>query len=492
MRTARHLLILVLVLLGSRLQATPVASVTVFSPSGQLGPTYSNTATLTGIRAGLSNYSGFVAPSSTALVGATPVYSWGTSGTSPTTLNQALANGDVMTGILNPGGQLNLVFSSPISDTNGNLLDVFLFEPNSTTAENWTLQAITGGDASAPVLGGNVLSFNSNAMGSTGITGSYARVSGGNFTQGILGAGWDLGADFGLSSLIGVQIQTAAGDPVAVVAGGTATPALNGVESLTTTNNGGRMDLTGVTVARNGVVTSYAAAELINVDVVHFNTSNNSVLIVPDGQSPPATGSRAALLEDFALNTGLINPGAGTGLSADPTPATPGLGVAMLQPMINGEGIDVLVFEVDNDAEDPFVVSPLVFDRPGLTSYQPAGAELARLLSPQFDIHRFSTGPQSLADLEAFSVSASDTAPSGYVYRAYAIDLSDLGYALGDAVPGLFLQSRDSGNLFDPTLIVGFPSNLAPVPEPSAFCLALLAACGASWTARRLSRRGRS
>ncbi|WAC19703.1 FecR domain-containing protein [Luteolibacter sp. SL250] len=263
-------------------------------------------------------------------------------------------------------------------------------------------------------------------------------------------------------------------------------------------------DLADVTVQRGGEVITYPVDKLIRADVVWFKAadelSSGYMMTGPKTASPagaadpndPACATRydyllttpggsvspASLLADPSLLTGVINPGgSATPLTGDPVmfrnPATgddgtPGLAIRFRQPVTNGPGPDVVFFEVQPviypPEGDPFHVSPLKF-REGLRSrtirnydLNLHSSEALRITAPYVHFSENKVA-NSLEDLDSMKLLAR---PTKLVYRAVAvgIDLSDLGYAQGEKVDGLFFQDMmDDRFQIDPVFIGGLPPN---------------------------------
>lgn len=249
--------------------------------------------------------------------------------------------------------------------------------------------------------------------------------------------------------------------------------------------NEGVEDLIDLTVQRGGNVYSYRAEDLIGIDLIHFRAadSNRSNVttrtgIVDPRHAAPGDRRRTDLLDrDRNLNTGVINPGGSREpLTADPLiPAaanpdvlgTPGFAVRFQQPVVNSAGPDVVLFElqliVHPESGDPFHVSPLRFGD-NLRSHTIRSYDID-LSSPDaqmlagFRLYKFDDSIRSLDRL----LQATHNGGSEHLVRAKAIvasiDLSDLGYAPGTAVEGLFFQDAlDDENLLDPVFIAGLPA----------------------------------
>lgn len=256
---------------------------------------------------------------------------------------------------------------------------------------------------------------------------------------------------------------------IAFALAGSARAALISVNTTTTGNN----------VTLNSITTSegtFTTAQLIQVDLTHFKGSNTTVIVRPDGAALPATGARAALLEDFSLSTAVVNPGGSEtdGISAapvtnDPDPAnnTSGLAFNFTTPVRNVAGqTDIVLFELVSSGQnpDPFAISLL--DGSAHKAYTSVNYTVT-VASTSLRTGLLGTAPGSLSLLENGTMSSNATAGT-FSYQGVGIDLSDLGVPDGGSVSGLFLTSGS----VDPGLIVG----LHAVPEPSVFALLTLSA----------------
>ncbi|NQT87203.1 hypothetical protein HQ560_10595, partial [bacterium] len=195
---------------------------------------------------------------------------------------------------------------------------------------------------------------------------------------------------------------------------------------------------------------------------------------------------------DGRLNTGLINPGgADAALVSDPVlsgpKAAPGMAIRFAAPVVNLPGDDVVLFELHRRLGSPvggdgFSVSPLHF---GAGLHFTAG--LLSITVERFDIdldharaqptgpflsHRLAKAPACLEDLTSGVLTRLGGGPNeDFKALAVGIDLSEMGYAEGAKVDGLFLQDKSGrGLLFDPVFIAGLPApeppNLLPAEPP--------------------------
>lgn len=247
---------------------------------------------------------------------------------------------------------------------------------------------------------------------------------------------------------------------------------------------GGADELLTVSVQRGGKLHFYSVDELIGIDLIHYKAAKNGSIVTElDDVESSAPGSRrrhSLLDRDRKLTTGVINPGESlVPLASDPIlndpedprhPNTPGFAVRFHEPVVNGPGPDLVIFDVQPIIHrvkgDPFLVSPLRF-APGLKSHPVMN----------FDIDLLSPEALTLADVRPCSLKApvhslTDLANAAYLGGqklavrakglATGVDLSDLGYKPGEGVEGLFFQATlvdfPSPPLIDPVFIGGFPS----------------------------------
>ncbi|MEQ9410195.1 MAG: FecR family protein [Fuerstiella sp.] len=231
--------------------------------------------------------------------------------------------------------------------------------------------------------------------------------------------------------------------------------------------DGGAEILESVTVQRGGRVVQIPVDELIPARLVWFRSKESRAFLC-GGATLPA--SRADAVSDRSLITGVINPdGSRDPLTADPVmesgSGTPGLAIRFQRPVINGPGADVVLFDVQTFGNPPdgdaFHVSPLSF-RDGLTSHTIRRYDLT-MESPEAQVLTglyvcfFKERVDSMAQLESLEYSMQK---QGISFRGLAvgIDLSDMGYDVGEAVEGLFIQdAMDDNHHVDPVFIAGLP-----------------------------------
>lgn len=238
-------------------------------------------------------------------------------------------------------------------------------------------------------------------------------------------------------------------------------------------------ELMNVTVQRQGQLQTYAADELIPIEVTWFHGDGriDSTGHLLGGTVRPQRPQD--WLEDRRLSTGIINFGGQpeplsgepvmTSSDSDSGTGTPGLGIRFRTPVTNSPGPDVILFEVQcftNPMDgDPFHVIPVQL-RPGLKPLTIRKFDLT-MNSPEskeicpFWLHRYPKPIDSLAEL---AVSESNVIIRSALlhFRAIAvgIDLSDLGYRPGEQVEELFFQHGAAGTAskVDPVFIAGLPA----------------------------------
>ena len=380
----------------------------------------------------------------------------------PMTLSDVLLNRDITRGYTDPtfNTPVNVMFGQTINGTAGQQ-ELFLFDI--TTGDNWTVTAITGGTATAPVLGGST----SIVANDVGIDTNTVRANGTPINvQSVYGFGVDINNDLGESSLIGVRVTSNGADPSVVLA---STGPGDSLTAATSSNSGLLTNLESVTTNVLGTV---AASDLIGVSVFHLHGAQNSNNVLSPGATDPGGAARTSLMEDLALNTGIINPGTTGTLTAaqqaalGPTNSvTNGLGVNFDGGLRNGPGIDLVVFEIAPNGfadVDAFLVNRVDGIEGSLrvteNDYSVTGANLGTQL-----VNADAT------DLNAFI--AGGWGPGGGVTQPWVgvgIDLSDLGYSEFEVVDGLLFSDAEGGGNIDFTLIAGLPH---AVPEPTSIAL---------------------
>jgi len=151
-------------------------------------------------------------------------------------------------------------------------------------------------------------------------------------------------------------------------------------------------------------------------------------------------------------------------------PNTPGMVVRFREPVVNDKGPDIVLFDlqviVHNTTGDPFYVTPLPFSSNLKThKVKKFDIDLASpeaLLLEKFWLHLFNQNQKSdissLSDLETANGNGGNWHVVSAKALAVGIDLSDLGYAEGEVVEGLFLQDDlKDRDFIDPVFIGGLP-----------------------------------
>ncbi|NQV27912.1 MAG: FecR domain-containing protein [Rhodopirellula sp.] len=232
----------------------------------------------------------------------------------------------------------------------------------------------------------------------------------------------------------------------------------------TTGPDGDADRLISVTVQREGVVSEIPVDDLIPVEVTAFRGLSGAFLC----SNKALPGHRRDTTSDHSLVTGVINPGGSeVPLTTDPDADTPGMAIRFQKPVVNGPDADIVLFDVQTFSNSPdgdaFHISPMTF-RPGLRAHTIRKFDLT-MESPlaldltDFDVFFFGQPANSLAELES-----TDCTPRRQVVKfrglAVGIDLSDLGYSLGDRVEELFIQDAlDDQHFIDPVFIGGLPES---------------------------------
>ncbi|WP_339734016.1 FecR domain-containing protein [uncultured Gimesia sp.] len=242
-------------------------------------------------------------------------------------------------------------------------------------------------------------------------------------------------------------------------------------------------DLTSVTIQRGGTAHKYAVEDLIGIELTHYK--GRSFLTRDDGVDPatdgnPLTLRRHLLDQDRSLLTGVVNPfGSETPLTEPPVmnevedpnqPNTPGMAIRFREPVVNDAGPDIVLFDlqiiVHTTTGDAFYVTPLPFTSKRNTHRinqfdidlaSPEAKPLAK-----FWLHLFNKNQQagigSRSELETASGNGGNLHIVGAKALAVGIDLSDLGFAEGETVEGLFIQdAQDNADVIDPVFIAGLP-----------------------------------
>jgi hypothetical protein len=262
-------------------------------------------------------------------------------------------------------------------------------------------------------------------------------------------------------------VVAAGGDPArATVIGATVADASSGDYTLTS-----------VSVTRGGAGTfTYVPSQLIGVDLTDVDAFSVPIL-VQNGASLPATGTRATLIEDGRLDTGVIN------ITTTNGTADRSVELAFNTPVVNSAGADILVFNIGNDDGIRWWIND---DRTNRSADLPASSLSSNLLTG-VTLTQYAYSPNggnvlSLADLESDASNFAFDSNGSSTVNAFELDLSSVGVAAGASVDRIRFQSLTSGGRADPVLAAGLPA----VPEPTGLtCLAAAAAFAAGRRRRR-------
>jgi hypothetical protein len=226
----------------------------------------------------------------------------------------------------------------------------------------------------------------------------------------------------------------------------------------------GDYTLTSITVDRGANTFTYVPADLIGVDLTDVDAFQIP-LLTQGNASLPAAGTRAALIEDGRLDTGVVN--------ITTTNGTPdrSMELTFASPVINSDGEDILLLELDGGDSVRFWIND---DRTNRSADVAAASFSGSLISgmPYTAFAYNNAGDQdinSLSELESPLGFTANPTTEGTI-RGVGLDLSAVGVPLGGSVDRIRLQSiAGAGGRVDPVFIAALP----PVPEPAA--LALLA-----------------
>lgn len=192
---------------------------------------------------------------------------------------------------------------------------------------------------------------------------------------------------------------------------------------------------------------TYARDRLVGGIINTYQAGNSASVFVQNGAPPPATGTRAGLLADFLLDTGVINP------AATPTAA----GITFARPVVNGPGPELFFFDIHNrTALEPMqvringLVLTVTSEQWGLIGYSVNSADIWRTRNPA---NTANVAVTSLAELEAAPLVLANSNINHFVY-AVGLDLSDFGLAEGAAISS-FTYGGSGSAYIDPVEIAG-------------------------------------
>lgn len=272
-----------------------------------------------------------------------------------------------------------------------------------------------------------------------------------------------------------------------------------GIISITTESAGPASDLinlTSVTIDRPSGPQTISVDDLIGFDILGYDNAietipfEGAILGTPDLPAGPSISNRAALLdEDTAINTGINNPSEDEGLL-----------LSFDSPIVNGPGADLVIFEygapegapIPSDpsgetlapAGDPFALAGVLFGVEGspvdderVATFD--SSDYSLVLDDGFASNIFFFNPEAgtdFSDLATLENGGLDiitppglTPPTSFSLSLFgvAVDLSELGFGLGEEVDTLRLLGVGPTFAIDPSFIAG----LQPVPEPNTMVL---------------------
>jgi len=187
------------------------------------------------------------------------------------------------------------------------------------------------------------------------------------------------------------------------------------------------------------------------VDLTCYQAGGGSEILVPDMVAPPPPGSRATLIEDLCLDTGILNP---------TTTAPSGMCFTFASPVCNSHGPDIVFFELDplTGARDPIVVTI------NGVSVTYGGADYAFVSTPlNVDTHDLAGNP-NIGGLETLATSPGNLNLNNQGAHGIAIDLDDFGITGGSCILTMDLAAGSAGERVDPLFIAGLPNEYQDAP----------------------------
>lgn len=218
-------------------------------------------------------------------------------------------------------------------------------------------------------------------------------------------------------------------------------------------------ELTAITL--NGK--TYTTAQMTQIELTAFVGAAAGVLLQQDGMAPnPTAQQRRDFLEtDWRGDTGIINPSS----------ASDSVAANFKTPVVNIDGPDMFVYEINTSGADPFQIR---INGVQLTvnsgNYGNSGADTSN-----DDVLSLTGTPANLNQLLTLNASVTSSNISQNILGV-GIDFSDFGVALGDTVSSFTFNSFGS-NTFDPVII-------AAVPEPQTYAQ-LIGALALGWVVAR-------
>ncbi|MCR9232402.1 MAG: FecR family protein [bacterium] len=226
--------------------------------------------------------------------------------------------------------------------------------------------------------------------------------------------------------------------------------------------------LASVSVQRAGVQRVYQADDFILPVVNHYRPGSHAFGVVP-AESPAEEFNRFGPM-NLLFASGFINPGGEKEIHQGEFQlgrnGTPGMNLVFEQPVVNGPGPDMIIFDAQSIAHS---LEGDVFHLYPQTNHPTARPITVR----KYDIDGHSERAQIMTGCRLTQLSpdfADDGTPLPIVARsqlvhqvpsrlfAVGIDLDDMQIPPGGSITGLFLQdAQDDADRIDPVVIVGLP-----------------------------------
>lgn len=199
------------------------------------------------------------------------------------------------------------------------------------------------------------------------------------------------------------------------------------------------------TLTVNGL--TYPQAQLAPGSLTVFAGGSAGVVLVPNGTAAPASGTRAGLVGDWLLDSGIINPLAGQTTCR----------VRFSQPIVNRPNKPDIVFMEINPGS---IADAMQVTINGVNRVV-TGGEWGSVGYATASADQYSTGTTAttLAALEGATLALANADISQAVFGV-AIDLADFGIAPNGTVEEIDFGS--SGATFDPVFIAGFTGDGVP------------------------------
>ncbi len=236
------------------------------------------------------------------------------------------------------------------------------------------------------------------------------------------------------------------------------------IVNITTSVEGNKLNLSTVEVTSGAGNPNrvFTYEQLIKPSVLDYlsvpeNNAANAVTVIgtPDTTAPDGQ-ARLALVSDAALNTGIFNPSA----------TMPGLTLTFAQPLVNGPGEDLILFELTiGTGQTPDPVAIWKADGSGtprnVTSGQYQKSDVIPVDgTPVTYVVTVGEG-QSATLNDLVNASITPSATSNPKWHAVPINLNALGLAEGDSVQSLAILSGDGTRAVDLLMVVGLPPYVA-------------------------------